>query len=134
MPGIEIAKRPNCRAVNDYVLEELQRMRPDTLILHANWRRYEELELWQSSPPSAQALASTQPFAVDTLNFDQWLQWILLPRMNELLVLQLPLPAKSAIAAMAEEVYEASDPGAVRIITLIADIDLLLREDGGQPN
>ena len=89
---------------------------------------------WEKRTPPAEALASTQPFAFDTLNFDQWLQWVLLPRMNELLVLQLPLPAKSSIAAMAEEVYDAADPGAIRIIAIIADIDLLLREDGGQLN
>jgi uncharacterized protein YqcC (DUF446 family) len=89
---------------------------------------------WEKQTPPAEALASTQPFAVDTLSFDQWLQWILLPRMNELLVLQLPLPANSAIAPMAEEVYETGDSGAVRIIMIIADIDLLLSKDGGRLN
>lgn len=89
---------------------------------------------WETQAPPAKALTSTQPFAVDTLSFDQWLQWILLPRMNELLVLQLPLPGNSAIAPMAEEVYDTGDPGAARIIMIIADIDRLLSEDGGQLN
>ena len=89
---------------------------------------------WERQTPPAEALASTQPFAVDTLSFDQWLQWILLPRMSELLVLQLPLPANSAIAPMAEEVYESGDPGATRIIMIIADIDLLLSEERGKLN
>lgn len=89
---------------------------------------------WDKQTPPAEALASTQPFAIDLLSFDQWLQWILLPRMNELLALQLPLPSNSAIAPMAEEVYESGDPGAARIIMIIADIDLLLSEDGGKLN
>ena len=89
---------------------------------------------WDSRQPPAEALASTQPFAVDTLSFDQWLQWILLPRMRELLVLQLPLPASCAIAPMAEEVYANEGPRATRIILIIADIDLLLNEHGGRIN
>jgi uncharacterized protein YqcC (DUF446 family) len=89
---------------------------------------------WESDPPSDDALLSTQPFAVDTLNFDQWLQWILLPRLNELLVLQMPLPASCAIAPMAEEVYGQADSEANRIILIIADIDRLLTEHRGHLN
>jgi uncharacterized protein YqcC (DUF446 family) len=89
---------------------------------------------WESAPPSDEALRSTQPFAVDTLSFDQWLQWILLPRLHELLVLQMPLPTSCAIAPMAEEVYGQSDSAANRIVLIITDIDLLLTEHGGDLN
>jgi uncharacterized protein YqcC (DUF446 family) len=89
---------------------------------------------WESDPPSESALLSTQPFAVDTLSFDQWLQWILLPKLHELLVLQMPLPVSCAIAPMAEEVYGQADSGGNRIIMIIADIDLLLTERGGDLN
>jgi|SRR5690554_1917605 len=64
------------------------------------------LRWWEQPPPDAQALASTQPFCVDTLNFAQWLQWVLLPRMQHLLQQQLPLPERCAVAAMAEMVYQ----------------------------
>lgn len=89
---------------------------------------------WASDPPSDAALLSTQPFAVDTLSFDQWLQWILLPKLHELLVLQMPLPTSCAIAPMAEEVYGQSDSAANRIILIITDIDLLLTGHGGGLN
>lgn len=89
---------------------------------------------WDVEPPADAALRSTQPFAVDTLSFDQWLQWILIPRLHELLVLQMPLPASCAIAPMAEEVYEQGDSGAARIILIITDIDLLLTEHGERLN
>lgn len=89
---------------------------------------------WESLAPAASALQSTQPFAVDTLSFDQWLQWILVPRMNELLAMQMPLPANCAIAPMAEEVYDKEDPGGARIILIVADIDLLLTEHDGDLN
>ncbi len=36
----------------------------------------ESYELLQSTPPSPKRLASTEPFAVDTLACHEWLQWI----------------------------------------------------------
>ncbi|MFC5695069.1 YqcC family protein [Pseudomonas sp. GCM10022186] len=69
-----------------------------------------ELELrslgwWGEVAPSADALASQAPFCVDTLAFEEWLQWILLPRMKVILEHDLELPHASGIRAMAEEVY-----------------------------
>lgn len=63
--------------------------------------------LWGDESPSAEALASTQPFAVDTLEFEQWLQWIFLPRMKMILEQDLPLPNASGIQEMAEMVFSS---------------------------
>ncbi|SMR99850.1 YqcC family protein [Vibrio mangrovi] len=41
------------------------------------------LQLWQEIPPSVQALSSQQPFAIDTLLPEQWLQWIFIPQMRQ---------------------------------------------------
>jgi uncharacterized protein YqcC (DUF446 family) len=89
---------------------------------------------WEDSPPPAEALHSTEPFAVDTLDFDQWLQWILLPRMHELLCRQLPLPSHCAIRPMAEEVYGPEDTATTRITVIIAEIDALLTNQQGGLN
>lgn len=89
---------------------------------------------WDGEAPTAAALRSTEPFAVDTLNFDQWLQWILLPRLQEMLVLQLPLPSNCAIQPMAEEVYGQDDPGGARIVLIVAEIDALLTDQNGGLN
>jgi uncharacterized protein YqcC (DUF446 family) len=62
--------------------------------------------LWQSEMPSEEALPSEQPFALDTLDFHQWLQFILLPRMHYLVSEHLVLPASCAIFPVAEEVYQ----------------------------
>ena len=64
-----------------------------------------QLDLWQENPPAAEALASAQPFCIDTLNFDQWLQFIFLPTMYGLLELGQNLPTECAIAPMAEEYF-----------------------------
>jgi len=87
---------------------------------------------WDDEPPPADALRSAQPFAFDTLSFDQWLQWVLLPRMHELLLRQLPLPANCAIQPMAEEAYGPHDPDCTRIVLIIGRIDALLTNQEGR--
>lgn len=60
---------------------------------------------WGDVMPSAEALSSVEPFSVDTLDFEQWLQWIFLPRMKMILEQDLPLPSASGIQEMAEMVF-----------------------------
>ena len=40
---------------------------------------------WDRLPPSREALASSQPFCVDTLTLPQWLQFIFLPTLYQIL-------------------------------------------------
>ncbi|MFZ6050213.1 YqcC family protein [Pseudomonas sp. CR3202] len=68
-------------------------------------RELRGLGWWAEVAPSADALASQTPFCVDTLAFEEWLQWIFLPRMKIILENDLELPHASGIRAMAEEVY-----------------------------
>ena len=68
-----------------------------------------QLRLWDDEPPSAEALASTQPFAIDTLTFPQWLQFIFLPTMYRLVEERAALPAECGITPMAEEYFRGSE-------------------------
>lgn len=63
------------------------------------------LQLWSDVAPSETALASQQPFAIDTLAFEQWLQFIFLPRMRDLIESEAQLPASCAIAPMGEHIF-----------------------------
>ncbi len=72
------------------------------LELEAELRR---LNLWSDQPPVPSALASTEPFCIDTLDFHQWLQHVLLVRMKMIIESQATLPQASGILAMAEECY-----------------------------
>lgn len=78
---------------------------------------------WQAEPPSAEALASTQPFCVDTLSLPQWLQFVFLPRMSQLVELEMPLPAKCGIAPMAEEFFRGSGLSVQGLISKLQAID-----------
>ena len=64
--------------------------------------------LWSAEPPSTEALASVEPFCVDTMDFQDWLQFVFLPRMQVLLEARGPLPLQCDIATMAETVWAAN--------------------------
>ncbi|MDA7089139.1 YqcC family protein [Pseudomonas sp. SA3-5] len=81
---------------------------------------------WDDQAPSDQALASQQPFCVDTLAFEQWLQWIFLPRMKNLLESGAPLPEACGIQPMAEQVYGERSEQARVLIRLLGEFDQLI--------
>lgn len=62
-----------------------------------------ELELWQSLPPSYRALESTQPFALDTLSPTQWLQWVFMPKMQDLIESNSEVPSGFEISPYFEQ-------------------------------
>lgn len=94
------------------------------LQLEAELRR---LDLWRSEPPSAQALASTEPFCVDTLTLPQWLQFVFLPRMSQLVEMEQSLPRQCGIAPIAEEFFKNTS-GTEALITLLTEIDSRLQQ------
>lgn len=81
---------------------------------------------WQSEAPSAEALASQLPFCVDTLSFDQWIQFILIPRMQQLILLEAELPSSVSLYPMASEVYKEELTEVEQLLRLIGRFDLLL--------
>lgn len=89
------------------------------LLIEAEMRR---LDLWSAQPPSAEALASTEPFCVDTLTLPQWLQFVFLPRMRALIEGGRPLPRQCGIAPFAEE-YFRGDDRAGELIRLLGELD-----------
>ncbi len=84
------------------------------------------LALWSSQPPTPEAMASTLPFCCDTMSFANWLQFILLPRLQALLDGQLPLPSSISLCPMAEEAFKAEEKQALVLINRIGDLDELL--------
>ena len=89
--------------------------------------------LWDTIAPTPAALASEEPFCVDTLSLPQWLQWIFIPRMRAVLDARAALPAKCAIAAMAEVYFMGEEGGArSRVIGILRDIDAAV-ENAAKP-
>lgn len=82
----------------------------------------ENLTLWQPSPPAAEAFLSEQPFALDTMQPHEWLQWIFIPRMQALIDAKAELP-KFALHPYFEEAFKQQDIDANYLLTLIKQLD-----------
>jgi uncharacterized protein YqcC (DUF446 family) len=85
-----------------------------------------ELHLWEFESPPADALASTSPFAIDTLNFPQWLQFIFLARLELMVQENLPLPSSCSVAPMAEQYFNVLNLNSATLIAYLKNIDELL--------
>ena len=85
-----------------------------------------QLSLWQSEAPSIEALASSEPFCIDTMNFSQWLQFVFLDRMARLIERRQTLPDSCSIAPMWEEYVKGLELNTGKIMTILKDIDRLL--------
>ena len=81
--------------------------------------------LWAVESPGAAALASTEPFAVDTMELQQWLQFIFLPRMQQLLESGAAMPAISRNLPVAEEVFDRKNQP---LFAVIRQLDKLISE------
>ncbi|MFT6051191.1 MAG: hypothetical protein ACI9B9_000831 [Halioglobus sp.] len=88
-----------------------------------------QLGLWQKIPPPVAALASTEPFAVDTLTLSQWLQFIFLPTLYRRIEHGQALPQRCGITPMAEEYYRGSDLSTAALLATLRHIDDLLTPD-----
>lgn len=97
-------------------------------LLDALERELKQLELWSLVLPDEQALQSRLPFCVDTLRFEQWLQFIFIPKMQLLLNSASPLPTKIALLPLAEQVFNESDTRFNRLLSIISALDSRLTE------
>ncbi|MEZ9944650.1 YqcC family protein [Vibrio breoganii] len=78
--------------------------------------------LWEVNKPSPEALMSTQPFAVDTLHPEQWLQWIFIPKMQQIVSSQQALPVGFAISPYFEQTCQGKSEWA-KVIKVLKEID-----------
>ncbi|PIE37475.1 MAG: pseudouridine synthase [Gammaproteobacteria bacterium] len=81
------------------------------------------LGLWQEQSPPLEALASTQPFCVDTLTLPQWLQFIFLPRMHALLDNELALPEACSVTPMAQEYFKGQEQTYTSLLLVLERLD-----------
>lgn len=85
-----------------------------------------QLNIWQQNRPSEQALSSLQPFCIDTLDFSQWLQFVFIERLHDMIAQQQPLPTQSNVSAMAEEYFKSQAVNSSQLLSLIKQVDQLL--------
>ena len=83
-------------------------------------------QLWSAELPDDSALASNLPFCCDTLQLEQWLQFVFLPRVWALLNAGRALPARVSVLPYAEEAFKARGPRLRPLLKLIQQLDITL--------
>ncbi|WP_283789703.1 YqcC family protein [Bermanella sp. WJH001] len=63
-------------------------------------------QLWSAISPDEHALKSTQPFCLDTLTFEQWLQFVMVPTFLNMIRQRQALPKQCDIEPMAQQVWQ----------------------------
>lgn len=80
--------------------------------------------LWQTIPPSPKAFESVEPFSIDTMEAQEWLQWVFIPRMNAILESNETLPNKMAITPYIEEALkERENIDLPYLLAILKDIE-----------
>jgi uncharacterized protein YqcC (DUF446 family) len=78
--------------------------------------------MWQEAPLPDEAYEFNQAFAMDTMAFSQWLQFVFLPRVRSLIEEGGDFPAGSEVAVQAVREFDGH-PDAGQLLTLLSDFD-----------
>lgn len=92
-----------------------------TRLLNLLEERLKETDLWQAAQPDAAAFNSHTPFCVDTMNIEQWLRYVFLPRMQALIDSGKNLPTSCAMTEQIDLVLTHKEKARVMEITLAID-------------
>lgn len=77
--------------------------------------------VWECERPSAEALASQQPFCLDTMTLAQWLRYVMIERFQGMIERQEPLPSRCHISPMIEEAFRGLPASDVKQLMCVAD-------------
>lgn len=81
---------------------------------------------WQSMAPSAEAMMSTDPFCINSMDFLEWLQWVYLARLQAILDVGGALPIGAQVAPYAEEALKTEGAKVTALIALVRELDQAL--------
>ncbi|MCP5206393.1 MAG: YqcC family protein [Hahellaceae bacterium] len=109
----------------DQVAEHTSKIAETLLAIEASLK---DLGLWEDVSPPESAFTSDQPFFIDTMEFTQWLQFVLLVRVSDIISFNLPLPASSQIHPMAEEYFRCRTENADSLIGHLKIFDELISQ------
>ena len=90
-----------------------------------------DLGLWSDERPTAEALASALPFCYDTLELEQWIQFVFLGRMREILEQGDCLPDSCAIHPYVEMLSGAGKTVHPKLAGLIQHVDQCISKKSG---
>jgi uncharacterized protein YqcC (DUF446 family) len=80
--------------------------------------------LWQDEPLPPDKYNFRAPFALDTMAFNQWLQFVFVPRVEQILGSQGTFPSRSHVGAQAIREWDSA-PEAAHLVELLCAFDTL---------
>ena len=83
--------------------------------------------MWQEKPPPAEALVITQAFGGDKLAFEQWLQFVFIPRVRQIITERGQFPARSQVADQAFREWKmwGDAPNVDDLLKLLREFDAM---------
>ncbi|MDZ4714770.1 MAG: YqcC family protein [Cytophagales bacterium] len=84
---------------------------------------------WDSQPLPEVQFMDMGPFGSNTMVFEQWIQFVLLPRIHDIIVKRDEFPVKSQVATYAVRNFDG-DPNAETLIDLLSGFDKLFNTNG----
>ena len=87
--------------------------------IEAEMRR---IGMWQDQPIAHGQLDVKAAFGADKISFDQWLQFVFVPRVNEIVAVGGQFPSTSQVAAQAHREWDNRDNVDV-LLKLLRDFD-----------
>jgi uncharacterized protein YqcC (DUF446 family) len=89
-------------------------------LIEAEMRR---IGYWQNQPLQSEQMQFRTAFAMDTVTFTQWLQFVFLPHVREAAVMN-QLPSGSSVATQAIREFDGN-ANAGELVTLLSEFDVL---------
>src|SRR5258708_987613 len=89
--------------------------------IEAEMRR---IGMWQAEPLPEAAYAFQEAFAMDTMAFAQWLQFVFIPRVKSIIEAQGEFPSSSSVGAQAIREFDGYDEAAA-LVSLLCEFDEL---------
>lgn len=86
-----------------------------------------KLDIWSDGKnrPDERAFLSQSPFFLDTMSFEQWLEFVFVPRFYELIKNNLSLPENVVIHTYAQEFYRGRWQEYKELIQILMKFDKL---------
>src|SRR6185436_10956061 len=84
-----------------------------------------KIGLWQEAPLPAEAYEFRQAFAMDTMAFSQWIQFVFIPRVKQIVAEKGEFPKDSMVAAQAVREFDGAPLDTSNLLTLLSEFDEL---------
>lgn len=88
-----------------------------------------DAELWSAEEIAVDRLASKVPFCADTLSYPEWLQFVFIRKMQELIEKEDDLPSASGLFPMAQVYFGREIFKYRELAGILLKLDRTLREE-----